>query len=259
THPNAYPLSHPTIPIPMIKGATMDALSRRSFLKIAALSATTSALAACGASAPSAGGDTGSSPAAASSQVEVIVQGWVDSAWKVTERAKIYSEEVADGYTVNVTAIPEGWETKALSQIAEGRPTWDAMVSHHPFRFSVIWLSQGLIMPIDDFMATSSQIDLDQYWSATIAPDLVKFDCSVRDQVVGVPLAIDTCCQGINAELMEQAGLPATREEFMAERSWAQIQDWAETARETHKANNVWGISTWNVYHQGLGAIFQSI
>ena len=177
----------------------MHALSRRSFMKVAALSVTATALAACSTPAPTATDDSGSSPATATSQVEVIVQGWVDSAWRITERAKIYSDEVAEGYTVNVTAIPEGWETKVLSQIAEGTPSWDAMLSHHPFRFSVIWLSQGLIMPIDDYMATSSQVDMDQYWAATIAPDLVKFDCSVRDQVVGVPLAIDTCCQGFNA------------------------------------------------------------
>jgi ABC-type glycerol-3-phosphate transport system substrate-binding protein len=234
-------------------------ISRRAFLHLAAGVTTSVWLVSCAPSASPTGSEVATSGAAETSQVELIIQGWVDSAWQVTERAKLYNAEVAEGHTINVTAIPEGWETKALSQIQEGAPSWDGMLSHHPFRFAVAWLSQGLITPIDEYLAISEQADIEALWADTIAPELIQFDCSVNGQVVGVPLGIDTCCQGINAELMEQAGLPATREDFMAERSWDQIQQWAEIARETHKANNIWGINTWNVYHQSLGAIFQSI
>src|SRR5690606_29999850 len=159
-------------------------------------------------------------------EVNIVVQGWVDAAWQITQRAEIYSAENDGEVQVTVTPVPEGWETKALSQIEQGEPLWDGLLTHHPFRFAVQWLAQGLIMPIDEFLATSSVTDMDQFWSSTIAPDLIKADCSVNGKVVGVPIGIDTTCQGFNAQLMEAAGLPSTREDFMAERSWANIQAW---------------------------------
>jgi ABC-type glycerol-3-phosphate transport system substrate-binding protein len=58
---------------------------------------------------------------------------------------------------------------------------------------------------------------------------------------------------------MAAADLPSTREDFMAERSWDNIQAWAEKIREQNKDQGFWGITTWEVYHQSLGAIFQSI
>ena len=234
-------------------------LSRRSFLQASTVAATGALLVAC---APASQGDDageGEAPSEALAQINLIVSGWVDAAWKVTERSKGFNEQVADGYTVDVQAVPEGWETKALSQIEQGAPSWDGYMTHHPFRVAVQWLAQGLIMPIDEFMATSSMVDMDTYWESTVSPELIRFDCSVKDQTVGIPLGIDTCCQAINADLMKEADLPHTREDFMAEASWPQIQVWAEQLREMFKDRNVWGISTWQVYHQSLGAIFQSI
>ncbi|MCB0083839.1 MAG: twin-arginine translocation signal domain-containing protein, partial [Caldilineaceae bacterium] len=235
-----------------------NTLSRRDFIRLAAVGAAGTALAAC---APAAGPEAGSESAAVAAEgteVNITIAGWVDTAWQVTERAAEYNQAL-EGMQINIIPSPDGWETKALSQIAEGTPTWDGRLTHHPFRIAVQWLAQGLIMPIEEFMATSSVIDVDEFWADAIAPEKIKFDCSVNGKVVGVPLGIDTCCQAFNADLMREAGLPSTREEFMAERSWANIQDWAETLREKYQGDNVWGISTWNVYRQSLGAIFQSI
>jgi ABC-type glycerol-3-phosphate transport system substrate-binding protein len=58
---------------------------------------------------------------------------------------------------------------------------------------------------------------------------------------------------------MEAAGLPHTREDFMKEATWDHMQQWAEIIRDKNKADGVWGIGTWQVYHQSLGAIYQSI
>ena len=45
----------------------------------------------------------------------------------------------------------------------------------------------------------------------------------------------------------------------MKERSWANIQNWAVKLRQKFKSEGIWGIVKWQVYHQSLGAIFQSI
>lgn len=234
-------------------------LSRRAFLQLSAMLTAGGMLSACAPAVP--GGSSLSHSAAAPevSEINIVVQGWVDAAWKVSERAAIYNAGAAEGVQVNIIPVPEGWETKALSQIEQGAPLWDGELTHHPFRVAVQWLGQGLIMPIDEYLAASAAVVADEYWSSTIAPDLIQFDCAVNGKVVGIPIGIDTCCQGFHAELMKAAGLPYTRKDFMQERSWANLQRWAEILREKYKGENVWGITTWEVYHQSLGAIFQSI
>ncbi|MBC7078699.1 MAG: hypothetical protein H5T92_10405, partial [Synergistales bacterium] len=191
-------------------------------------------------------------------EVNIIVAGWVDTAWQVSQRANNYNAS-AEGVRINIIPVPEGWTTKAMSQIEAGAPVWDGYATHHPFRISVQWLSQGLIQTIDDYLEVSPVLDINKFWEDTIDPEKIKYDCSVKGKVVGVPLGIDTCCQGFRADLMEKSGLPSTREDFMKERSWDAIQAWAEKIRDDNKEEGIWGIGTWQVYHQSLGAIFQSI
>jgi ABC-type glycerol-3-phosphate transport system substrate-binding protein len=191
-------------------------------------------------------------------EINVIVGGWQDTQWNISRRANAYNAE-QDRMRVNIIPTPQGWDTKIMSQIEKGEPAWDGILTHHPFRVSVQWLAQGMIAPINDFLDATSVLNMDDFWADAIAPDLIKFDCSVKNAVVGVPLGIDTCCQAFRADLMEAAGLPHTREEVMEARSWDQITDWALALRETHKGDQVWGVVNHSVYHQSLGQIYQSI
>lgn len=190
--------------------------------------------------------------------VKIIVVGWVDTQWAISQRANDYNAS-QDKVRVTIVPMPEGWETKAMSQIEKGAPAWDGYLSLHPFRFAVQYLAQGLIQPIDDYLETNSILNVDEFWGDCIDPEKTKYDCSVKDMVMGVPLGIDTCCQGFRADLLKEAGLPYTREDFMKERSWDQITDWALALREKHKEQGIWGISNHSVYHQSLGQIYQSI
>ena len=191
-------------------------------------------------------------------EVNMVIAGWTDTAWQVSQRANAYNAKT-EGVRVNIIPLPDGWTTKAMSEIQAGAPGWDGYASHHPFRISVQWLAQGLIQNIDDYLDVSPVLDIADFWADSIEPEKIKYDCSVKGKVVGVPMGIDTCCQTFRADLMEKSGLPSTREDFMRERSWDAIQDWAEKIKADNRADNVWGIVTWQVYHQSLGAIFQSI
>jgi ABC-type glycerol-3-phosphate transport system substrate-binding protein len=191
-------------------------------------------------------------------EVSIIMEGWVDSAWAISQRASLYNSQQGD-VRVNIIPTAEGWQTKALSQIESGATIWDGYMTHHPFRIGVLYLSQGLIQPIDEYLETSRVLKIDEFWADTIDPEKIKYDCSVKGKVVGIPLGIDTCCQSFRADLMQAADLPYTREDFMKERSWENIQNWAVKLREKNRSDGVWGIVTWQVYHQSLGAIFQSI
>lgn len=191
-------------------------------------------------------------------EVKITVSGWVDTQWSISQRANEYNAS-QDKVRITIVPMPSEWTTKVMSQIEKGAPTWDGHLTHHPFRVAVQWLAQGLIQPIDDYLETNSILNMDEFWGDAIDPDLIKWDCSVKDQVVGIPLGIDTCCQGFRADLMKEAGLPHTREDFMKARSWGEIQNWAVDLREKFKSEGVWGITTWQVYHQSLGAIYQSI
>jgi ABC-type glycerol-3-phosphate transport system substrate-binding protein len=190
--------------------------------------------------------------------VKVTVSGWVDTQWSVSQRANEYNAS-QDKVRVTIVPMPGEWETKAMSQIEKGAPSWDGHLTHHPFRVSVQWLAQGLIQTIDDYLETNSVVDMGDFWNDCIDPELMRFDCSVKGQVVGVPLGIDTCCQGFRTDYMAELGLPATREEFMEARSWANITEWGLKIREQFRDKQVFGIGNHNVYHQSLGQIYQSI
>jgi len=191
-------------------------------------------------------------------EIRITVAAWTDQFWQLSRRTNVYNTKMTDQRII-VEPQGEGWDTKSLAQIQSGKPPiWSGFMSRHAFRFGVYDYLTGMTQYIDDYFKASKVVNFEEFWKATLKPDLMQYDASVKGKLVGVPLSMEMTCYHVNSDFMKQAGNPSTREEIMKQYSWAKIHEWGLNVK--NKLKGIWGMNADNnVPHQCSYHIMQSI
>ena len=128
-------------------------LSRRSFLKMAAVAGAGTALAACVApvAAPGAAG-----PGATGKTVRILMPSWATGEIPYDTAAREFSE-LNPGVDLQIQTTFDGWETKVLAQINDGTLEWSgAGIASSASSSLPRWILTGLVQPVDDMLAGSA-------------------------------------------------------------------------------------------------------
>jgi len=143
-------------------------MSRRSFLRSAALMAAVPILAACSpkvvekivketvvvkevvketvAAKPAAPGET---------VVSVLLDSWMCDLMALLPAVQRYNEKYAGKIRIDGQRTPSGWETKVLQMVREGKPAWNAHWHMTQFWDMRRVVETGLVQPIDEYVNAS--------------------------------------------------------------------------------------------------------
>lgn len=213
-------------------------LSRRAFLRAAALSGGTVLLAACGATSstpsdaaqsPTGAADTSGAPAAATTGPATV------SGDKVTiEWANRYSSEVTQqviplmvaefeklypNITVNYEnpGTGEGYDEKILARIAAGDSPDVMICNTTPIEYAV----RGSLMDITAQLQSSQFAKPDAIFPGPLA------SCTWQGKIYGLPSSAGAGAIFTNVGLLQEKGMPTDRESFP--KTWA---DWRAMSKE---------------------------
>ena len=136
---------------------------------------------------------------------------WVNTESPFWQQTIAAFQEVHPNITIEIQSVPsEEMFDKLLTQIAAGNPPDTAYVSD--------WMTGALaqndgLLPLDDYIAKSNAIDIDDYVPAFLEPS------RVGDVQYGLPFASETTMLFYRTDRFEEAGLdpnhpPETWEEF---------------------------------------------
>ena len=133
-------------------------------------------------------------------------------------------EEVHPNITIEIQSVPsEEMFDKLLAQIAAGNPPDTAYVSD--------WMTGALaqndgLLPLDDYIAQSTIIDVDDYVPAYLEPS------QVDGVQYGLPFAGETTMLFYRTDRFEEAGLDPNR----PPQTWEEFQQYAEQLTDTANA-----------------------
>lgn len=126
--------------------------SRRTFLKMAAVTATGVTLAAC--TVPVAG-PQGAAPGVQEKVVRILLPSWATGEIPFDTTAREFNE-ANPGTRIDIQTTGEGWDTKVMAQIQEGNLEWSgAGIASSASSSLPRWILSGMVQPMDDFIASS--------------------------------------------------------------------------------------------------------
>lgn len=160
-------------------------LSRRQFLHVSALTVAGAALAGCApAVAPT--GDAQPGAGTGRQEVRVMLSSWAVAEVPFDQMAQAFSEKRGD---VEVKIDSSDDTTKLVAQIASGKVDWSGYGIISPFLDIVANVSSGLIQPMDDLIAVSTEEG-----AAQIKEDMipsVRADASYEDKLYIIPYSFE--------------------------------------------------------------------
>jgi ABC-type glycerol-3-phosphate transport system substrate-binding protein len=187
--------------------------SRRTFLKMAAIS-TAGLLAAC--QVPAEYQQAGA-PAAEGKLVRILLPAWATGEIPFDTTARVFGDE-NPGVTVKIQTTFEGWETKVRAQINDGSLEWSgAGIASSASSSLPRWILTGLALPMDDYIAASSQEGADQML-ADMLPTLVTAS-TYEGKFYGIPYSYENISFNWRTDYFEAVGAteaPQDLEEWLA-------------------------------------------
>jgi ABC-type glycerol-3-phosphate transport system substrate-binding protein len=215
-------------------------LSRRDFLKWSAAASAGLILVSC--SGLGSGG------------TRILVDSWALAYAPFKEMAKKYNELHPQAH-INVEASPGGWMTKVVGQIRSNKLQWNAAGVMAPFLDLASWVQLGLIQPLDDYLAASTEEGASAFRSDMLPS--IKADESLDGKMYGIPFGVENITYQWNSEWFGKAGIS------QAPRTWQELVDNSKTmqgylAAQGKKDTYALGFDLGHL-NRNLGAIFFSI
>lgn len=188
-------------------------LSRRQFLQVTAMSAAGAALAAC---APAVAPAGGAQPAAGTEtkEVRIMLSSWAVAEVPFDAMAQAFTQS-HDGIEIKIDSSDDN--TKLVAQIASGKVDWSGYGIISPFLDIVSNVSSGLIQPLDDFLAVSSEEGAAAVKEDMIGP--VREDASYEDKLYIVPYSFENITFNWRNDYFAEIGVteqPATWDDWYA-------------------------------------------
>ncbi|MBV7336212.1 sugar ABC transporter substrate-binding protein [Chloroflexi bacterium TSY] len=199
---------------------TNHTLSRRGFLRLAGVTATVSALAACapGAAPGGAAGDG----AADAAVTEISFMGWDGAEEDEGVRAAIeVFQEEQPGISVNWLHTPENYSEKFLANLAAGTPPDTAFIQGDKYR---TFIRDGVLMDITDQLEADDLLGAEDYF---IQPQ--EFDrCTSEGRWYGIGSCWVAPHIYLNADVFADAGIDAPTNDPDEAWSWDHFVDVAK-------------------------------
>lgn len=127
--------------------------SRRTFLKMAAVGITGTALAACTVPMQD---SQGGAPGMEEKVVRILLPSWATSEIPFDTTARQFNED-NPGTRVEIQTTSEGWDTKVMAQIQDGSLEWSgAGIASSASSSLPRWILSEMVQPMDDLIAASS-------------------------------------------------------------------------------------------------------
>lgn len=220
-----------------------QALTRRDFLKLTGAAAGALVLVSCG--------DLGSG---AGTQVRLMVDSWALAYAPFKEMAGKYNE-LHPQTQIKVEASPGGWMTKVVGQIRSDELLWSAAGVMAPFNDLAAWVQLGLIQPIDEYLAASTEEGASAFLSDMLPS--IKEDEILDGKMYGIPFGVENISYQWNTEWFGKAGIT------QAPRTWQELHDTCAKVKETlaDEGNTEAYAFGFDLGHlnRNLGALFSSI
>ena len=201
-------------------------LSRRQFLVASSGLALAASIAACAPAAPSAETPSQGSaaPAAETEEINFLVRTDIRNAYAADAAADRWKEEFPDRTLILDEPAEGAVDTKIQAAQAAGDLLWDGFAVIAVPWDTARWVNQGLIQPLDDYIAVSSIPDADQVVPGII-PSVLESSKSEGKQYT-IPGNVGSVALGWFWEPLTKAGVepPLT---------WDEIRAAAEKIKET--------------------------
>lgn len=181
-----------------------QALSRRQFLKAAAVTGVGAALAACAAPAAApVGGESGSQPSSGEKKtVRIMLSSWAVAEVPFDQMAQAFNQKHGD---LEVKIDSSDDNTKLVAQIASGNVEWSGYGIITPFLDMVTNVSSGLIQPMDDLLSVSKEEG-----AAALKEDMiatVRADASYEDKLYMVPYSFENITFNWRTDYFKEVGV----------------------------------------------------
>ena len=197
----------------------MNAYSRRSFLKMAAAAGVGSALAACAPVAVAPGGEA--APGSQEKLVRILMPSWATAEIPYDTTAREFNE-INPGTVVQIQTTSEGWETKVMSQIADGSLEWcGAGIASSASSSLPRWILTGMVQPMDDLFAASSVEGADQLLDDLLP--VLRTASTYEGKFYGLPYSFENISFNWRTDYFAAVGADAPP---------ATLDEWLEVARE---------------------------
>jgi spermidine/putrescine-binding protein len=204
-------------------------LSRRQFLITSSSLALASVVVAC---APAAPGGTGTAPASGGSaapaqqaeEINFLIRSDIRNAYAADAALDRWAEAFPDRKLILDEPAEGAVDTKIQAAQAAGDLIWDGFAVIAVPWDTARWINQGLIQPLDDYIAVSSVPDADQVVPGII-PSVLESTKSEGKQYA-IPGNVGSVALGWFWEPLQAAGIePPT--------TWAEVMVAAERIKET--------------------------
>ena len=166
------------------------------------------------------GGGKGGSESADNKTIQFYSWGNETEVEVTRELVKQFNETNTDGITVEFTPIPSGdYETKVTNAL-RGRNVPDVIIAGDGEIKS--WIEKGGIAVLDDYVAESKELDLDEMWSDAV--NRYRYDVSSRKggtgKLYGIVRDYSPSALFYNVDAMKAVGINCislSKEESMAQ------------------------------------------
>lgn len=191
--------------------------SRRTFLKMAAATASAGLLAAC--QVPVAV-ENGGAPAQQDKVVRILMPSWATAEIPYDATARQFSE-ANPGTVVQIQTTSEGWDTKVMSQINDGSLEWcGAGIASSASSSLPRWILTGMVQPMDEFLETSSVEGAGSMLQDMLP--VLREASTHEDGFYGIPYSFENISFNWRTDYFEAVG---------ATEAPTNLEEWLEVAR----------------------------
>jgi len=184
-------------------------LSRRDFFKRAGLASLGSIVASCS--------------SASGNQVRILIDSWALAYAPFKEMAEKYNALHPDAQ-IKVEPSPGGWMTKVTGQIRSGKLQWSAAGVMSTFNDLAAWVQLGLIQPIDDYLAASTETDATAFLSDMLPT--IRDDETLEGKIYGLPFSVENISYHWNTDWFGKAGIA------QAPQTWQELYDYGQAIKD---------------------------
>lgn len=199
-------------------------LSRRQFLITTGSAALAATLAACATSVPS--GDDGASPDTETNEISFLIRSDIRNAYAGDAAAERWNEAFGDQPVVLDEPAEGAVDTKIQAAQAAGDLIWDGFAVIAVPWDTARWVNQGLIQPLDDFIAVSTVPGADQV-VAGIIPSVLE-STKAEGKQYAIPGNVGSVALGWYNDILDEAGV---------ERPLVTWDDVRAAAEKVHEVN----------------------
>jgi len=175
--------------------------------------------------------------------VRFILSSWAVGEIPFDRLAREFNEQ-NPGVQVVIETDAEGWDTKLIAQINQGKPEWCGVGILTPFLDMARWTAIGMVQPMDDYIAASKQEGAKDILSDMI--EAVKTDASAEGKVYDIPYSFENITFNWRVDYFNAVGAKETP---------ATWDDWYRIAKEL----KTWGKDQNIVPTSFVGALWTDI